>query len=179
MEKIIWWWNMVYYFFVKWYNKLDVIFVVPFRVIWNMPFIKSGYKKRGVDDIEKTVKNAVKQAQIGETYTELFLSMLLSFPLIGVTWILNMLLNRYKVIDGITFSIIGTFVSAFIAFCPLQNYLLGKNDRFKEYFKEFDKMFKTNKKKQHLYGLLSFLTIIVLFSTIVIGICIGNKIRRG
>ena len=36
MEKIIWWWNMVYYFFVKWYNILDVIFVVPFRVIWNI-----------------------------------------------------------------------------------------------------------------------------------------------
>lgn len=179
MEKIIWWWNMVYYFFVKWYNKLDAIFVVPFRVIWNIPFIKSGYKKRGVDNIEKTVKNAVKQAQISETYIELFLSASLSMPLIGVTWIADILLNKYGVIDGSTFFLIGLFGSLIIVFFPLHNYLLGKNDRYKEYFKEFDNMFKADKKKQRLYGLLSFLTIIALFSTIVFGFYIGDKIRRG
>ena len=179
MEKIIWWWNMVYYFCVKWYTKVGDMIHLPFKLFLNISVVKNFYKRRGVDDIEKTVKNAVKQAQIAETYIELFLSASLCMPLIGIVWIVDIFLNKYGVIDSSTFFLIGLFGSSFIVFFPLQNYLLGKDDRYKEYFKEFDKMFKADKRKQRLYGLLCLLTIIALFSTIVLGLYIGDKIRLG
>lgn len=178
MEKIIWWWNVVYYFFVKWYTKVGDVIHLPFKFFLKNSFVNEFYKRRGVDDIEKTVKNAVKQAQIAETYIELFLSGLLSFPLMGLSWIINMLLNRYKVMDGITFFLIGITVSAVIVFFPLQNYLLGKNDRYKKYFKEFDNMFKNSVAEKRLYGLLVLLTIIGLIGLGIFEFYIGGEIMK-
>lgn len=170
---------MVYYFAVKWYTIYGNIVTYPLYKLFNTSLLRKwSYKKRSVEYDEKIVKNAVKQAQIAETYIELFLSGLLCFPLMGLSWIINMLLNRYKVMDGITFFLIGITVSAVIVFFPLQNYLLGKNDRYKKYFKEFDNMFKNSVAEKRLYGLLVLLTIIGLIGLGIFEFHIGGEIMK-
>ena len=104
MEKIIWWWNIVYYFCMKWDIAFGNIVTYPLYKLFNTNLLRNwSFKIRAVEYDEKIIKDAVKQAQIAETYTELFLSTLLSFPVIGVVWIIDNLLNIYGVTNGSTF----------------------------------------------------------------------------
>lgn len=179
MEKIIWWWNVVYYFAVKWYKSFGHFVNAPLFALFQTKAIRGIYYKMHKEEYNVDIhKKTIEKAQIAETYTELFLSGLLCFPLMGLSWIINMLLNKYKVMDGITFFLIGITVSAIIVFFPLQNYLLGKNDRYEKYFKEFDKMFKNSVAEKRLYGLLVLLTIIGLIGLGIFEFHIGGEIMK-
>jgi len=176
MGKIIWWWNLVYYFCMKWYNTFGNIICYPIAILYKTKLFEKHWEKKGVTDLDKYFEKCMQP--IDEIGTELFLSGLLCFPLMGLSWIINMLLNRYKVMDGITFFLIGITVSAVIVFFPLQNYLLGKNDRYKKYFKEFDKMFKNSVAEKRLYGLLALLTITGLIGLGIFEFHIGGEIMK-
>ena len=176
MEKIIWWWNMVYYFCVKWYTKVGDMIHLPFKLFLNISVVKNFYKRRGVDDIEKTVKNAVKQAQIAETYMRLFLGAILFIPLFAIVIVANALLIKYGNYTENTFVYCGIALSAYVAIVLLQNYLLGKDDRYKEYFKEFDQKFKKSNGQKRLYAFLCILTLVTLASFFVLGFHISDNI---
>jgi len=180
MRKIIWWWNMVYYFSVKWYTKVGDIVTYPLYKLFNTSLLRKwSYKKRGVEYDEKIVKNAVKQAQIAETYMRLFLSIFPIMPMFALLLITDTILNVYCKYEGSCFFHVSMAIAIFLIIFPLQNYLLGKDDRYKKYFKEFDNMFKTNKIKRRLYGFMSFLTLVILFITFFMGFFVSDKIRLG
>lgn len=180
MERIKWWWNLVYYFHIKWYSILGKIICSPINFLLKTSPVRNFYNKRGVNDIEKTVDNALKQAQISETGMRLYLSTSLCMPLFAALYIIGVLLCEHtSFVDFSTFITIGIFPTATIAFCPIQNYLLGKNDEYRKYFKEFDKMFKNNPRKKWLYGPLCFLIVVALYSTFVYGFIISDFIKNG
>ena len=177
MEKIIWWWNMVYYFCVKWYTKVGDIVTYPLYKLFNTSVLRKwSYKKRGVEYDEKIVKNAVKQAQIAETYMRLFLGAILFIPLFAIVIVANALLIKYGNYTENTFVYCGIALSAYVAIVLLQNYLLGKDDRYKEYFKEFDQKFKKSNGQKRLYAFLCILTLVTLASFFVLGFHISDNI---
>ena len=167
---------MVYYFCVKWYTKVGDMIHLPFKLFLNISVVKNFYKRRGVDDIEKTVKNAVKQAQIAETYMRLFLGAILFIPLFAIVIVANALLIKYGNYTENTFVYCGIALSAYVAIVLLQNYLLGKDDRYKEYFKEFDQKFKKSNGQKRLYAFLCILTLVTLASFFVLGFHISDNI---
>ena len=177
MEKIIWWWNVVYYFTIKWYMEFGNAIFHPLMSLYKSKIFENHWKKMGITNLDKSTEEWMRP--VGKTFTRFFLCVLLFSPIFAIVIIIDSLLKKYNLYDGEIFGFCGIAIGAFMAVVPLQNYLLGKDDRYKKYFKEFDKMFKTNKRKQHLYGLLSFITVIVLFSTIIFGFLIADKIRLG
>ena len=178
MERIRWWWNLVYYFHVKWYAGLGKIVCFPIICFFRSRLFENYWKKKEVADVNKYMKEGLKQAQISETYIRLYLSVFLCMPLLATVFISDELLRKHG-IENNAISFIGIFSAATIAICPVQNYLLGKNDEYKKYFKEFDKLFENDMRKKRLYGFLSFLTLVALFSTIVFGFILVDFIMNG
>lgn len=178
MERIRWWWNLVYYFHVKWYAGLGKIVCFPIICFFRSRLFENYWKKKEVADVNKYMKEGLKQSQISETYIRLYLSVFLCMPLLATVFISDELLRKHG-IENNAISFIGIFSAATIAICPVQNYLLGKNDEYKKYFKEFDKLFENDMRKKRLYGFLSFLTLVALFSTIVFGFILVDFIMNG
>ena len=99
-------------------------------------------------------------------------------PFAGFSWIINGLFDSNGIVKGVTIFTIGLSASAIIVFSPIQDYLLGKNDRYKKYFKEFDKMFKKEKAQKRLYEILCLFTIVSLIVLCVLEFYIGNHIMH-
>lgn len=179
MERIRWWWNLVYYFHVKWSIIGSNIICAPIYFVANSKLGKWMYFKIHNEKYNLYLhKKTVRKAQIDETYIRLYLSVFLCMPLLATVFISDELLRKHG-IENNAISFIGIFSAATIAICPVQNYLLGKNDEYKKYFKEFDKLFENDMRKKRLYGFLSFLTLVALFSTIVFGFILVDFIMNG
>ena len=177
MRKIIWWWNMVYYFHVKWSNAAGRIITYPIFSLYRTKLFENHWRKMGVTDLDKYFENSTKPIDI--FYTRLYISVFPIMPMFALLLITDTILNVYCKYEGSCFFYVSMAIAIFLIIFPLQNYLLGKDDRYKKYFKEFDNMFKTNKIKRRLYGFLSFLTMVILFIAFFMGFFVSDKIRLG
>lgn len=178
MGKIIWWWNMVYYFHVKWSIIGSNIICAPIYYASNSKLGKWLYFKMHNEEYNLYLhKKTVRKAQIDETLMRMYLTVFLFFPLFAIAIIIDTLFRKHGIEENLI-SAICIFSAAAIAIYPVQNYLLGKGNEYKAYFKEFDKLFATDRKKKRLYGFLSFLTLVALGSTIVFGFMLTCYIRN-
>ncbi len=173
---------MVYYFHVKWYAGLGKIVCFPIICFFRSRLFENYWKKKEVADVNKYMKEGLKQAQISESWMRAYLGGALTMPLFAIETITHTLLKKNGIVNSIndaTIIYIGYSVAIAIAFWSLQNYLLGKNDEYRKYFKEFDKMFKNNPRNKWLYGPLCFLIVVALYSTFVFGFIISDFIKNG
>ena len=168
---------MVYYFHVKWSNAAGRIITYPIFSLYRTKLFENHWRKMGVTDLDKYFENSMKPIDI--FYTRLYISVFPIMPMFALLLITDTVLKVYCKYEGSWFFLVSMAIAVFLIIFPLQNYLLGKDDRYKRYFKEFDNMFKTNKIKRRLYGFLSFLTLVMLFISFFMGFFVSDKIRLG
>ncbi|TKG86008.1 hypothetical protein EYV94_28630 [Puteibacter caeruleilacunae] len=173
MKKIIWNWNMVYYFLCRWEVVTQEVFNYPFLLLLRNKKIKKLYAKRGVKNPEQIVKNAVGNSKSGANSIPAGIHMggllvLLEYSIFNfIQALIGKSLVQYFFEDVLSLIL---FLALFITPAGIMNYYtLYKKDKYLQYFKEFDKTFKNNKRK---YGWRSFLIIISFYSLIALSFII-------
>ncbi|MCQ2229626.1 MAG: hypothetical protein MJZ13_07770 [Bacteroidales bacterium] len=179
MEKIIWWWNMVYYFHVRWYEIFGRILMYPFTLLIRSKFMTELYRKRGVENAEKTINDAVKKSGVAEFCMEVVNAILLFLPVFAIVTLFLPTLNRLSLNKELVKMLyIGCVTIPYYLVFKVNEHLLEKKNRYKRLFREFDAMFKNDVWKRRRYGTLVFLTDLFLISITVIIIYCGNVIRH-
>ena len=154
-------WNLIYYFAYKGDYKLHLLFnkINPIGLLYKLNFSKSRFVKMGVDNPIKELNKSFKKEDAGIS----------SFRAGGL-----MILLVALFCFGMGFIYVGALriscfnSNIFIIVLPITllfNYfLLFKNNKYLEYFKEFEKMDRSNKKK---WAWISLLVILSFFLFIV------------
>ena len=154
-------WNLIYYFAYKGDYKLHLLFnkINPIVLLYKLNFSKRRFAKMGVDNPVKELNKSFKKEDTGiSSFRAGGLMILLvalfcfgmGFIYIGVLRISRFNSNIFIIVLPITL---------------LFNYfLLFKNNKNLEYFKEFEKMDRSDKKK---WAWISLLVILSFFFFIV------------
>ena len=154
-------WNLIYYFAYKGDYKLHLLFnkINPIVVLYKLNFSKRRFAKMGVDNPVKELNKSFKKEDTGiSSFRAGGLMILLvalfcfgmGFIYIGVLRISRFNSNIFIIVLPITL---------------LFNYfLLFKHNKYLEYFTEFEKMDRSDKKK---WAWISLLVILSIFFFIV------------
>lgn len=165
---------MVYYFLNKWELITQNIFNYPVLLILRNDKVKKLYAKRGVENPEAVVKDALINPKTGTN------SIIAGIHMGGL-----LVMLQYSIFNFIQASIgeslvqyffknVISFVFFLVTFllpAGVVNYfLLYKNDKYLKYFKAFDKGFKNNGRKYgwRCFFIVSFFYLLVIFSFIVL-----------
>jgi len=174
MKKIIWNWNMVYYFLNKWEVMTQNIFNYPILLLLRNDKVKRLYAKRGIENSEDVVKDAINNPKTGTNSIIAGIHMgallvMLEYSVFNfIQAFIGESLVQYFFKDVISFVF---FLITFLLPAGIVNYfLLYKNDKYLKHFKKFDKTFKNNSSK---YGWKSFFIVssfylLVVFSFVVL-----------
>ena len=168
MEKIIWNWNMVYYFLNKWEVMTQDIFSYPILLLLRNEKVKKLYAKRGVDNPEDVVRNAVNNPKTGTNSIIAGIHMggllvMLEYSIFNFIQVaIGESLIQYFFKDAVS---VVLFLITFLVPAGIVNYfLLFKKDKYLQYFKKFDKAFKKSSAK---YGWRSFFIVLSFYLLIV------------
>lgn len=166
MEKL---WNYVHYTIFNWYKFIYKLsnYLDPFRLFYKIPTIKKLYAKKGIEDMNKFIDDVVFNNRVSgwnSIWAGIQMGGLLVLIEYGLFNILQTILRK-SLIQYVWES--GIYKVMFIAgllIIPwvINNKLLWKNDKYLEYFVEFDKEPKEVKKKWYwisfgiIVGILGF-----------------------
>lgn len=157
MEKF---WNIVYYYAYRADYKFHLLFnkINPVFYFYKLPFAKRHFEKMGINPVTE-VNKAFRRPDIG-------LSSIFSG---GLMYILVFLfcfgiVNLYSAITQIELNLkLYHFIALIIISFIVNHFLLFKHDKYLNYFKEFEKMEKTDKMRWACIS-LGVILIILLFS---------------
>ncbi len=151
----------------------------PFRLLIRSKFMTEMHRKRGIEDIDKAVNDAIKKSGFPELMMEVLNFILLSLPFFALIIPASEVLLRLSFSDN-SVLVIGylAIVIAGFSLYKVNEHLLEKKNRYKRLFREFDAMFKNDVWKRRRYGTLVFLTDLFLISITVIIIRWGDVIRN-
>jgi len=137
-------WNIVHYFVYRADYKLHLLFtkINPFTLIHKLPFQKRLYERKGID-IRNEINEAFKRPDIGLSSIRAggfmnILVFLICFGLVNFLCGLSQVSIRLRLYHFVIFIIASLVVNYFLLF---------KQDKYLDYFKEFEKMSHTEKKK--------------------------------
>lgn len=155
LKKLIWFWNLIYYNLILFENKLTNTALYPFFTLLKNKKVKEIYSKRGINDPDLIIKdalinpvygsNSIKAAGIMGVITLFFCLALFCLYTGFYQEQLNLTIFNLLTFAGFSFFI--------------NYYCLFKNKRYLLYFKEFSTLSKINRIK---YAWISF--IFILFS---------------
>ena len=167
---------MVYYFLNKWEVMTQNIFNYPILLLLRNDKVKKLYAKRGVENPEDVVKNAVNNPKTGTNSIIAGIHMggllvMLEYSVFNFTQaIIGKSLIQYFFKDVMSFVL---FLVVFLVPAGIVNYfLLYKKDKYLKYFKKFDKTFKNNSRK---YGWKSFFIVMSFYLLVVISFVVLVK----
>lgn len=170
---------MVYYFHVRWYEIFGRILTYPLTLLIRSRFMTELYRKRGVEDAEKTINDAVKKSGVAEFCMKVLNLILLFLPGFALIILVSAILYRLSFSDNCVFVFAQlAIVIGFYLSYKVNEHLLEKKNRYKRLFREFDAVFKNDVWKRRRYGALVFLTDVFLISITVIIIRWGDVIRN-
>lgn len=165
---------MVYYFLNKWEVMTQNIFNYPILLLLRNDKVKKLYAKRGVENPEAVVKDAVNNPKTGTN------SIIAGIHMGGLLVMLEYsIFNFIQAFIGESlvqyfFKDVISFVFFLITFLlpagVINHFLLFKNDKYLKYFKKFDKAFKNNGRKYgwRSFFIVSFFYLLVVCSFIVL-----------
>ena len=161
MEKINWFWNLVYYNLFRLEKLTQKFFSYPVMLFLNNERIKNAYTKRGVLDADKIVNNALNNPETGvnSVLASIHMGGLLVIFEYGIFNFIQVLLGK-SLIQHVWTDKIYIIVFLILLLVPsgLINYFtIFKKERYLKYFKEFDKM---SKEEKRIYGRKCFLIIL-------------------
>ncbi len=153
-------WNIVHFFVYKIDYKLRLAFnkINPVFYLYRLPFAQRHFKKMGIDPLEE-VNKAFKRPDIGisSIFAGGFMYILVFLLGFGIVNLYSAVIQRelnLKVYHFIALVIISFIVNHFLLF---------KQDKYIDYFEDFEKMEKTEKWKWSWISLVVIL-IILAFS---------------
>lgn len=170
MKTISWYWNLLHYNFFLWQKNAHRIFnyINPIRYFLKIPSVKKFYAKHGIDDMNKfsddkifnNKKVGINSIRAGVNMGGVFILLeYIIFNLIQI--IISKPLIKYVWEEKTNFIL---FVIILLGIAGLFNYFtLFKNDRYLTYFKEFEKMSDSQKRKYQIFSSISVVIIITLF----------------
>lgn len=160
---------MVYYFLNKWEVMTQNVFNYPILRLLRNDTVKKLYAKRGVENPEDVVKDAVNNSKTGTNSIIAGIHMgallvMLEYSFFNFTQaLIGQFLVQYFFKDVISFLL---FLITFLLPAGISNYfLLYRKDQYLKYFKEFDKAFKNNSRKyawRSFFIVSSFYLLVVL-----------------
>ena len=167
---------MVYYFLNKWEVVTQNIFNYPILLLLRNKKIKKLYAKRGVQNPEEVVKNAVNNPKTGASSIIAGIHMggllaMLEYSIFNfIQIIIGKSLVQYFFKDAVS---VVLFIITFLVPAGIINYfLLYREDKYLKYFKKFDKTFKGNTAK---YGWRSFFIVLSFYLLIILSFVVLVK----
>lgn len=172
MKSISWYWNLLHYFIYVWYKAAYRFsnYLSPIRYLLKVPFIKRFYAKHGVSDMNKFADDVVfnnTETGINSIWAGIQMGglfVLLEYGLFNfIQGIIGKSLIQY-VWESKIYAIV--FMLVLLGFAGLFNYfVLFKEDKYLNYFDEFEKMPKSKKVK---YGWSCFITVVLILLFVII-----------
>lgn len=176
MEKLVWYWNMVHYFLNKWEMVTQDIFNYPVLLLMRNDKVKKMYAKRGVEDPEEAVKQAVNDPEFGanSVIAGIHMGVLLVMLELSLFNIIQVIAGKFLIQcffkDAISIFI---FLIVFLVPAGVVNYFsLFKEDKYLRYFKKFDKALKGRMRK---YGWLSFFIVLCFWLITILSFVLLTK----
>lgn len=159
MELFIKWWHLVYYFYLKWYIKSYKIFTAPFYLFFRSKTGRKVYSKINKREFNSKIfwKDA-ENAAMPDIRVAPFVSFLFFVPLFTPIMIVMYILDSHSVPKNyfdICFILMGLIWGVF--YYNTGKRLDGNKKRINKYFRQFDKMFVSTKKR-FIYGIFAILT---------------------
>lgn len=164
---MVYFWNLMFFFFLVWFKNFAIVinYLNPATYFLMIPFVKKAFAKKGYENINQYIDNYVNSSGDGLNRTWAGIQMAGLFICLEVM-IFNLLqfLIQHKFFT--VHSNNGKYYAVFvivIIILPLfiNQYLLFKGDRYLTYFKKFEKMDASVKRK---YGWLCFTAAIFIWS---------------
>lgn len=156
---------MIYYNVYLADIKMSRLFNYINPIFWfnKIPIIKKFFSKHGVDDMDEFANGILNSPKSGSSIivAEFFMGILLALLDDSILTIIEIIIGRSLILD-VTETSSHFIIFLVILVCPtvlINNKLLFNNDKYLDYFKEFDVM--PNKKKL-AYGWLTFFAIIFI-----------------
>lgn len=160
VKKFIWFLNMVYYVLYKLDFKLHLFFnrANPFNLIHKIPFQKKKYEIEGVN-INESLNESFKRPDIGISSMRAggLIGMIFFFFLLGI-------LNLYFefITSSISLQLYHLVILGGVSLL-IYYFVILKNDKYLNYFKEFERMSKKEKRKWAWISLIMSLLIITFW----------------
>lgn len=156
-KKLIWFWNLIYYNLFLFENKITNTFLYPFFSLFKSKKVREIYNKRGVNDPDLIVKDALVNPIYGSNSVKAagIMGVIILFFCLGFFCLYTGFYQR-----KLNLTIINLLIFGVVAFL-VNYYCLFKNKRYLEYFKEFNALSKAERVK---YACISFF--FILFSLI-------------
>ena len=154
-------WNLIYYFAYKGDYKLHLLFnkINPIVLLYKLNYSKRRFAKMGVDNPVKELNKSFKKVDTGISSFRAGGLMILLVALfcfgMGFIYIGVLRISRFNS---------NTFIIVLPITLLFNYFLLFKHNKYLEYFKEFEKMDRSDKKKWawiSLFVILSFFFFIV------------------
>jgi hypothetical protein len=154
-NKLIWFWNIVHYNLFIFENRVTSIFLYPFFKIFKSDKVKELYNKRGVDNPDLIIRDALMNPDYGTNSIKAggIMGVIVLFFCLGFFCLYT---GFYK--EKLDLTIINLLVFGVISL-GINYYFLFKDKRYLIYFKEISELSKAEKIK---YAWVSFL--FILFS---------------
>lgn len=153
-------WNIVHYFAYRADYKLHLAFnkINPVFYFYRLPFAQRHFKKMGINPLEE-VNKAFKRPDIGIS------SIFAGGLMYGLVFLLCFgVVNLYSAVIQKELNLqLYHFIALIIMSLIVNHFLLFKRDKYLSYFKEFEKMEKTEKRKWAWIS-LGVILIILFFS---------------
>ena len=150
------------YFNVFTFNKFTQLYVwgFPFLLLLRNKYVKKAYQKRGVPDPEKTVRQALV-GRDDSTIVWVTDGLMCILVMIVILIITNLLSAAFGVLLVLRLSKFVFVAVTVISTVAINYFILWKNDKYKAYFKKFEKE-SIEKKKKWAWISLGIVVVIVL-----------------
>lgn len=156
-KKLIWFWNLIYYNLFLFENKITNGVLYPFFALFKSDKVRELYNKRGVNDPDLIIKDALVNPNYGTNRIKAngIMGVIVLFFCLGFFCLYT---GFYK--ERLNLTIFNLLIFGAIAFL-INYYCLFKDKRYLQHFKEFNILSKADRLK---YAWISF--IFMLFSLI-------------
>jgi len=176
MNKVEYYWNMVHYYLFIWqswlYKVLD--FVNPFSHFFKIPMIRRFYANNGVDNMNEYTERKIFTST-NQGLNMLWAGINLGGLIVAFEYALFNIIQHYlgeskiNIIWENGFYII-SFIATMLVIPTLINYfLIFKDGRYKTYFKQFEKMDRSDKLKN---GWMCGIFNLVVWTFFVLSFCL-------
>ena len=154
-KKLIWFWNLIYYNLFLFENKITNVFLYPFFALFKSDKVRELYNKRGINDPDLIIKDALVNPNYGTNSIKAtgIMGVIVLFFCLGLFCLYT---GFYE--ERLNLTIFNLLIFGAVAFL-INYYCLFKDKRYLQYFKEFNILSKTDRLK---YAWISF--IFMLFS---------------
>jgi len=165
MKKIEWFWNHIHYTFYKWDVNLSKVFsyLLPFHWINKITSIKRHKARNGMADMNGFYQGMMNSPKHGISISmaNKYIGGIIVLFEFSICFVFEAFTKKSIFLgsnDKITYYNIPSFIIMLLIPYLINNQLLYKNNKYLEYFKEFDLM---TPKERVKWGIVTFIVVLL------------------